>query len=219
VGTQLAQVIHHAASPHSSGQIRRARPIAPDDPAPESLPSKKEERGKQDTADTELQAKLIEHLQDAHAMEQGVLRSLDALIATSFSRVIIEALKQHKMQTEQHAERLRSRLEELGHHASGVEDLQTVGAALIKGVGDQMRSDKPFKNARDAYMTEYMEVATYEMLERMATLLGDTQTAQIAQLNRSDELWMAEQIAANWDRFVDLTLAETGVPGGPMPLE
>ena len=62
-------------------------------------------------------------------------------------------------------------------------------------------------------MTEHMEIAAYELLERLAKRAGDEKTAEVARLNRSDEQEMAKKIDANWDRFVDLTLATPGLLG------
>ena len=60
-------------------------------------------------------------------------------------------------------------------------------------------------------MTEHMEIAAYELLERLAKRAGAEQTAEVARKNRADEQAMAKKIDSNWDRFVDLTLPTPGV--------
>jgi ferritin-like metal-binding protein YciE len=161
--------------------------------------------------DQKLQEKLIDYIEDAHAMEQNVLQLLESMIATTHDDEILADLEQHKMETERHEQLLRERLQALGRGASLRKVTQSLAGALFKGVADQIRGDKPGKNARDAFVTEHMEIASYELLERLATRAADEETAEIARRNRADEQAMAQRIAANWDKFVDLTLAEEGV--------
>jgi ferritin-like metal-binding protein YciE len=164
-------------------------------------------------ADTKLQRKLVDYVQDAHAMEQTVSTMLDSMIATTDDPEITEMLKQHKRQTQEHERRLRERLDAMGAGTSATRSVGGLGAALFKGVGDVARTDKPAKNARDGFMTEHMEIAAYELLERLAKRAGDEQTAEVARLNRADEQAMAKKIDSNWDKFLDLTLATPGLLG------
>jgi ferritin-like metal-binding protein YciE len=164
-------------------------------------------------ADTKLQRKLVDYVQDAHAMEQTVSTMLDSMIATTDDPEITEMLKQHKRQTQEHERRLRERLDAMGAGTSATRSVGGLGAALFKGVGDVARTDKPAKNARDGFMTEHMEIAAYELLERLAKKAGDEQTAEVARLNRADEQAMAKKIQSNWDKVLDLTLATPGLLG------
>src|SRR5919199_3506542 len=159
-------------------------------------------------ADAKLQEKLVDYVQDAHAMEQNVSTMLDSMIATTDDPQIKGMLEDHKRQTEEHERRLRERLDAMEAGTSTIKEVGGLGAALFKGVGDIARTDKPGKNARDGYVTEHMEIASYELLERLAERAGDEKTARVARQNRRDEEVMARKIARKWDKFVDLTLAD-----------
>jgi ferritin-like metal-binding protein YciE len=164
-------------------------------------------------ADDRLQQKLVEYVEDAHAMERNVSTMLDSMISTTDDPEIKQMLQEHKRQTEEHERRLRERLDTMGAGTSTIKEVGGVGAALFKGVGDLARADKPGKNARDGYVTEHMEIAAYELLERLARKAGDEQTAEVARQNRAEEREMAKKIESNWDRFLELTLATPGFLG------
>jgi ferritin-like metal-binding protein YciE len=99
----------------------------------------------------------------------------------------------------------------MGRGTSTRKQAQAVGAALLKGVGDQARGDKAGKNARDGYMAEHLEIAAYQLLERLAQKAGDTETAEVARRNRADVEEMARRIDHSWDRTLELTLEENGI--------
>jgi ferritin-like metal-binding protein YciE len=162
-------------------------------------------------AQSELTKKLGDYVEDAHAMESNVLQMLNSMIATTDDQTIRRELEQHKKQTERHQERLRERLQKMGRDTSTRKEAQTLVGALMKGVADQVRGDKPGKNARDGFVTEHMEIAAYELLERLAERAGDDQTAKVARQNKRDEEAMAKKIASKWDKFIDLTLQEEGI--------
>jgi len=162
-------------------------------------------------ADDKLQQKLVDYIEDAYALEQNVSRMLDSMISTTEDLEITEMLRHHKEETERQEQRLRERLDALGAGTSTRKEAQTIAAALMKGAADQVRGDQAGKNARDGYTTEHMEIAAYQLLERLAERAGDRETAEVARQNRAEEEAMARKIDANWDKFLDLTLAENDI--------
>jgi ferritin-like metal-binding protein YciE len=143
-------------------------------------------------------------------MEQSVSTMLDSMISTTDDPEIRSMLEHHKQETEEHERRLRERLDALGAGTSTRKQAQTLATALMKGVADMARTDKPGKNARDGFVTEHMEIAAYQLLERLAKKAGDEQTAEVARQNRADDEAMARKIDSNWDKFLELTLATPG---------
>ena len=162
-------------------------------------------------SNNDLQGLLIKHIRDAHAMEQNVLHMLTSMIVNTSDEEIKKGLEAHKEETRIQAERLTGRLEALGASVSPVKELGAVMSALTKGVGDAVRNEKAGRNARDAFVTEHLEIASYELLERIAIKAGDEETAEVARQNRAEEEEMARLISDNWDRFIDLTLQEEGI--------
>ena len=162
-------------------------------------------------ASQQLKDQLVKHIDEALAMEKNVLRMLDGMIGTTDDEEIKSDLRHHKLETEQHAVRLEKRL--AAHDASPSTSREAVGiaGALMKGVVDKVRQEKAGRNARDGYATEHLEIASYELLERVAGKAGDEETAEVARLNRADEEAMAKKIEANWDKFADLSLKESGI--------
>jgi ferritin-like metal-binding protein YciE len=156
----------------------------------------------------ELQDQLVQHIDEALAMEQNVSRMLDGMIATTEDPEINRALVVHQRETEQHARRMEERLEALGASPSTVREIGGIAGALMKSVVDMVRTEKAGRNARDAYATEAMEIASYQLLERIAREAGDEETAEAARLNRLDEENMARTIEANWQRFAELSIEE-----------
>jgi ferritin-like metal-binding protein YciE len=159
----------------------------------------------------QLQEQLVKHIDEAHAMEQNVLRMLDGMIATTDDPEILDALEHHKMQTQGHVDRMAARLEAQSASPSAVKQLGGVLGALAKMPLDLVRGEKAGRNARDAYATEHMEIASYELLRRIAQKAGDEETATAAQEIIVEEKAMANLIEQNWDKFAELSLKEEGV--------
>jgi ferritin-like metal-binding protein YciE len=160
---------------------------------------------------SDLNEQLTKHIDEALAMEQNVLRMLDGMIETTEDEEIKSDLRQHKLETEEHSDRMRQRLQAHGSSPSTVREATGMMGALMKSVVDLVRQEKAGRNARDGYATEHLEIASYQLLERIAERAGDTETAEAARLNRADEEAMAKKIEGHWDRFAELSLKEEGV--------
>ena len=144
-------------------------------------------------------------------MEENVKRMLDGMIETTDDAGVIDLLEHHKVETEQHSQRLRARLEAHGASPSMVREATGILGALAKLPLDMVRGEKAGRNARDGYATEHMEIASYQLLERIAKQAGDEETAEVARLNRAEEEAMAQNLDEHWDTFVQLSLREEGV--------
>ncbi|MFN2524939.1 MAG: ferritin-like domain-containing protein, partial [Actinomycetota bacterium] len=147
-------------------------------------------------------------------MELNVKQMLASMIETTADPQIKEQLERHRRETDQQIERLAGRLEARGQDTSAVKDMGAVMGAFFKGMADLARSDKAGKNARDGYVTEALEIASYELLERLAQQAGDEETAQVARTNRGEEEAMRSGIESNWDKVIELTLEEEDVAAG-----
>jgi ferritin-like metal-binding protein YciE len=162
-------------------------------------------------ASEQLKDQLVKHIDEAYAMEQNVLRMLDGIIKTTEDPEIKDELRHHKLETERHAERMQQRLQAHSATPSMVREAGGIAGALLKSVLDLTRGEKAGRNARDGYATEHLEIASYQLLERIAQQAGDEETAEAARENRKDEEAMAKKLDAHWDKFAELALKEEGV--------
>jgi ferritin-like metal-binding protein YciE len=149
--------------------------------------------------------KVLQYLNEARAMELSLVRVLQSQIAMTPHGSYRDGLERHLGETRDHAERVGTRLEELGHSGdpltAAVGVVETViGQALAIGKApfDMLRGsggeEKVLKNAKDAYATEALEIATYTALERLARSVGDDTTAQLAEAIRADEERMLARV-------------------------
>jgi ferritin-like metal-binding protein YciE len=162
----------------------------------------------------DIETQLVNHIDEAHALEQTVLRMLDGLIRSAEDPEIIDRLEHHKLETQQHESLMRGRLEAHGATPSMVRQAAGMLEALLKMPFDLVRGESTGRSARDAYTTEHLEIASYELLRRVAERAGDEETARACLDILEQERAMAQYIEENWDRFAEQSLREEGVPLG-----
>ena len=118
-----------------------------------------------------------------------------------------QLFEQHHRETEDHERLVRERLEAHGQRPSTVKDLGARVAALAKGLAAMVPPDTPGRLARDGYVQEHTEIASYELLSRVAERVGDAETVAVARRILQNERETADKIAGTWDRAAELSLA------------
>jgi ferritin-like metal-binding protein YciE len=174
---------------------------------------------------TSSQQKVVQYLNEAHATEMALTRVLQSQIAMTPRGSYRSAIETHLEETQDHAQRVEQRLQELG---AGGNPLQVVvGLAesvvgqvlafgktpfdLLRGTGGE---EKVLKNARDAAATEALEIATYTSLERLARAVDDDETAKLAASIRADEEKMLERVLREINQLTD-AVVRADVEGDP----
>lgn len=162
---------------------------------------------------SDIQTELVHHIDEAHALEQTVLRLLDGLIASADDPELVDRLEHHRLETQQHESLMRGRLEAHGAQPSMVRQAAGMLEAALKMPLDLVRGERTGRGARDAYTTEHLEIASYELLRRVADRAGDEETSRACLDILEQERAMATFIEENWDRFAEESLRESGVTG------
>ena len=169
--------------------------------------------------------KLLQYLNEAHATEHGLTRTLEAHIAVTPRGSYRSGLEKHLTETRKHAERLERRMSELGASRNViqmgigvVESLVGQALALSKTPIDLVRGsggeEKLLKNAKDECATEALEIATYDALERLAIGVGDKKTAELAASIRGDEERMLANLRKEIPKLAD-AVVRAEVEGDP----
>jgi ferritin-like metal-binding protein YciE len=166
-----------------------------------------------------MNQKIIQYLDEAHATEAGLVRVLQSQIAMTPRGSYRTTLERHLRETRDHARRIETRLGELDHGfnpiQAGIGLAETVvGQALAVGKLplDLLRghggAEKVLKNAKDAAATEALEIATYKAIERLASAVGDDETAELARSIRADEERMLERVLDEIPKLTDAVLGD-----------
>ena len=161
--------------------------------------------------------KVVQYLGEAHASEVGLVSVLRSQIAMTPRGSYRDGLEKHLGETHEHARRIQKRLGELGQGRNPVQvfvgfagTVISRSVALSKTPLDVLRGsggeEKVLKNAKDACAAEALEIATYTALERLATGVGDEQTAKLAASILGDERRMLERIMREIPKLTDAVI-------------
>jgi len=167
------------------------------------------------TATPTRDAKLVELLNEAYTKERQLETALDAHAQMTTRDDYAKRLKDHLKETRSHATQVSKRITQLGgtpetvsipgpdgltKAAETVSDVFGKAKAAaqgplhaVRGSGEQERM---LRNARTEYQEEAWEIATYTVIDSVATATGDKETAKLARDIIREEERMQKFLAA-----------------------
>jgi ferritin-like metal-binding protein YciE len=155
----------------------------------------------------DIQEQLVDALADAHAMEKQSLTTLEAALRVAGDPQLEALYRGHIVETRRHLELLEARLEAYDASRSVLKDLGGRVSALALGAGVVAQKNTPAKLVAVAYGFENFEIASYELLRRIAERAGDGDTVETV-----DRILVNErQAAAKLEASYDLALQAAGV--------
>jgi len=158
--------------------------------------------------------KVVQYLSEAQASEVALVRVLQSQIAMTPSGSYRSGLETHLSETREHAARVGRRLDALDQGSNPLtvvtgfwENMVGQALALGKTPFDLLRGsggeEKVLKNAKDACASEALEIATYTAIERLASAVGDQETASLAASILADEEKMLQRTLREIPKLTD----------------
>ena len=158
----------------------------------------------------DISEQLVKYLTDAHSIEVQALAQMKAAPKLAGDPQLTDAFSAHLSETEEHERLVRGRLQAHGAKPAPLKDLagRVTGAGFVLFARSQ--PDTPGKLATHAFSYEHMELAAYDLLERVAKRAGDAETGEVARRIRAQEEAMSGRLAQSWDAAVDASLRDKG---------
>ena len=151
---------------------------------------------------------LIQWLGDAHAMEVGIVSTLEKHIADAKGLPKVRAaLTKHLRETKSHATEMKKALASLGGSHPVLKEGVSKLANLAAGMVTTAAKDTIVKNAIADFATEHFEMACYNSLILTATALGETKIAAACKAILKEEKAMAAQLESLFKGVNDTYLA------------
>ena len=160
----------------------------------------------------ELGEQLNKYLADAHAIEQQAIALLRRSPKLSGASELASAYEEHLEETMRHSELLETRLEARGGKPNALKDAGLRLGALNWGAFFAAQPDTPAKLAGFAYAFEHLEIASYELLRRVAQRAGDAETVQVADRILGEERAAAGKLRSMFPQALDASLRELSLP-------
>jgi ferritin-like metal-binding protein YciE len=147
----------------------------------------------------DLGEQLNKYLADAHALEGQSRKLLERGRKLGESTTLANLFDRHLQETLEQERRLELRLQARGGSPSAIKDAALRLGALNWGAFMAAQPDTPPKLAGFAFAVENLEVASYELLRRVAERAGDERTAAEVERTLPEERAAAAAIAEQWE--------------------
>ncbi len=148
----------------------------------------------------QLDSLLLAYLRDVHALEGQTAKLLEAGAERVDDEHLEAAFRDHLAETRGHLARVEGLLEERGARPSLVKDTLLKAGGLNLSAFFAAQPDATTKLAGFAFAFEHLEIAAYELLQRVAARAGDEDVVAAAEEILAEERHAAERVAESWDR-------------------
>ncbi len=147
---------------------------------------------------------LIRWLQDAHAMERAVLKTLeDDEKEFALFGAIQKQISEHIADSKEQAEKVKDCLKALGADVFETNSEPSSVIGVAQGASAEILGDeKLIKNIMTEYVTEHAEIAMYRKILCLADECDKPQIVEMCQQILIQEEEMAELVIENLDRVV-----------------
>jgi ferritin-like metal-binding protein YciE len=151
----------------------------------------------------------IQWLGDAHAMEVGIISTLEKHItdANEFPK-LKAALTNHLQETKRHAAEMKKALESLERTHPVIKEGVSKIVSLVAGLATSAAKDTVIKNGIADFATEHFEIACYTSLILTATELGETRIATVCRGILKEEKAMAKTLEIQFKEVNAIYLSE-----------
>jgi ferritin-like metal-binding protein YciE len=148
----------------------------------------------------DMHEQLVKYLADAHSIEEQALVQLRRAPDLAGDEEVARAFREHLAETEGHEQAIREALERHGGSPSVVKEMVMRAGGFAFVLFAKSQPDTPGKLATHAYSYEHLELASYELLRRVAQRAGDTDLVDTAQRIAEQERAMGARLESLFDR-------------------
>src|SRR5919199_2493452 len=127
-----------------------------------------------------LEEQLTKYLADAHSIEEQAIPQMKAAPDLASDPELERIFREHEAETEDHERRVRERLEARDAAPSKLKDVIARATAFPFVLFARSQPDTTGKLVAHAHSYEALELAAYELLQRVAERAGDEETARTA---------------------------------------